>query len=232
MVFNASNTSYKLYDAVQQNLHKKGGILPKSDNKTPENEKDNDIIIIKKYPNRRLYNTSTSSYIVLDDLVELVKSGKPFEIRDTKSGNDITREILNQIIFERETGKSNFHFPLEVQKQLIGMYDDTYGKMMPSYLKESLDVFTAERERMKSTMENVVERNTKAMMDFSQNIARQNLEVFKRSWEMFGASTTKPEANTEANTGKNEAGKKEDTSELDEIQKQINQLQDRLKNLK
>lgn len=226
----ASNKSYKLYDAVQQNEYLRGGILPKSDNNTPENEKNNDIIIIKKYPNRRLYNTSTSAYIVLDDLVELVKSGNPFEIRDTKTGNDITREILNQIIFERETGKSNFHFPLEVQKQLIGMYDDTYGKMMPSYLKESLDVFSAERERMKSTMENVVERNTKAMMEFSQNIARQNLEVFKRSWEMFGTNHANPKSKTDKT--ENEAESVKDNSELDEIQKQINQLQDRLKNLK
>lgn len=198
--------------------------MPKSDKKTPENKKNDDVIIIKKYPNRRLYNTSTSTYIVLDDLVELVKSGMPFEIRDTKSGDDITREILNQIIFERETGKSNFHFPLEVQKQLIGMYDDTYGKMMPSYLKESLDVFTAERERMKSTMENVVERNTKAMMEFSQNIARQNMEVFRRSWEMFGAPATTSKTDTDVSEN--------DTEELDEIQKQIDELQQRLKNLK
>lgn len=230
MVFISSNNSYKLYDAAQQILRKKGRILPKSDKNKPNIEQNNDIIVIKKYPNRRLYNTTTSAYIVLDDLVELVKSGKQFEIRDTKSGDDITREILNQIIFERETGKSNFHFPLEVQKQLIGMYDDTYGKMMPSYLKESLNVFVAERERMKSTMENVVERNTKAMMEFSQNIARQNLEVFKRSWEMFGASSTKPKATTDTKAA--EAADEEDNSELDEIQKQINQLQDRLKNLK
>lgn len=203
--------------------------MPKSDKNTSDNAQNDDIIIIKKYPNRRLYNTATSTYIVLDDLVELVKSGKPFEIRDTKSGDDITREILNQIIFERETGKSNFHFPLEVQKQLIGMYDDTYGKMMPSYLKESLDVFAAERERMKSTMENVVERNTKAMMEFSQNIARQNLEVFKRSWEMFGNAPTKSRTKGDSEETQVNA---EDNSELDEIQKQINQLQDRLKNLK
>ncbi len=196
-----------------------------------ENEQlHNDIIIIKKYPNRRLYNTATSSYIVLDDLVGLVKSGNAFEIRDTKSGEDITREILNQIIFERETGKSNFHFPLEVQKQLIGMYDDAYAKMMPDYLKQSLNIFSAERERMNSTMENVVERNTKAMMDFSQNIARQNLEVFKRSWEMFGTSPSVQKA-SDTDVAKDENAD-DSKPELDEIQKQINQLQDRLKNLK
>jgi len=206
-----------------------------SDKNIDKNEKlvEDDKILIKKYPNRRLYNTATSSYIVLDDLVKLVKSGEQFEIRDTKTGEDITREILNQIIFERETGKSNFHFPLEVQKQLIGMYDDTYGKMMPDYLKESLKVFTAERERMKSTMENVVERNTKAMMEFSQNIARQNLEVFKRSWEIF---SNMPRESTGDNTPDQSGDENGETgtenSELDEIQKQINELQERLKSLK
>ena len=199
--------------------------MAKSDDKMDDASKNADAILIKKYPNRRLYNTSTSAYIVLDDLVELVKSGAPFEIRDTKTGEDITREILNQIIFERETGKSNFHFPLEVQKQLIGMYDDTYGKMMPSYLKESLDVFAAERERMKSTMENVVEQNTKAMMDFSQNIARQNLQVFKKSWEMFSGISTNE---TNESTPETETN----STELKEIQDQINALQERLKKMK
>lgn len=199
---------------------------------TDKNASDN-VVLIKKYPNRRLYNTATSSYIVLDDLIGLVKSGDPFEIRDTKTGEDITREILNQIIFERETGKSNFHFPLEVQKQLIGMYDDTYAKMMPSYLKESLDVFAAERERMKSTMENVVERNTKAMMDFSQNIARQNLEVFKRSWEMFsGVNPGDKTSINETPSEKSDTSNEDKPDELDAIQKQINELQERLKNLK
>lgn len=199
--------------------------MAKSDEKMDNPSKNVDAILIKKYPNRRLYNTSTSAYIVIDDLVKLVKSGAPFEIRDTKTGEDITREILNQIIFERETGKSNFHFPLEVQKQLIGMYDDTYGKMMPSYLKESLDVFAAERERMKSTMENVVEQNTKAMMDFSQNIARQNLQVFKKSWEMFSGISTNETSNRTPQTETN-------SNELEEIQDQINALQERLKKIK
>lgn len=199
--------------------------MAKSDEKMDNPSKNVDAILIKKYPNRRLYNTSTSAYIVIDDLVKLVKSGAPFEIRDTKTGEDITREILNQIIFERETGKSNFHFPLEVQKQLIGMYDDTYGKMMPSYLKESLDVFAAERERMKSTMENVVEQNTKAMMDFSQNIARQNLQVFKKSWEMFSGISTNETSNSTPQTETN-------SNELEEIQDQINALQERLKKIK
>lgn len=207
---------------------------PKSSSKPSTQDAKDGVILIKKYPNRRLYNTSTSAYIVLDDLIELVKSDISFEIRDTKSGEDITRAILNQIIFERETGKSNFHFPLEVQKQLIGMYDDAYGQMMPDYLKQSLNIFASERERMNSAMENVVERNTKAMMDFSQNIAHQNLEVFKRSWEMFGVASSATPSNTKPNKTEPEENQpiEEKSNELNDIQKQINDLQARLKNLK
>lgn len=210
-------------------------ILPKTKTDDANKNFDDAPILIKKYPNRRLYNTATSSYIVLDDLVELVKSDKPFEIRDTKTNEDITREILNQIIFERETGKGGFHFPLEVQKQLIGMYDDTYAKLMPGYLKESLDVFAAERERMKSTMENVVEQNTKAMMQFGQDMVRQNMEIFQKSWEMFGstsstgASSTGSDNTSQPETGSEPSEDKE--AELDNLQKQINALQQRLKEL-
>jgi len=193
-------------------------------------ESTDNPILIKKYPNRRLYNTATSGYIVLDDIVKLVKDGTAFVIHDTKTGEDITRSILNQIIFERETKPSNYHFPLDVQKQLIGMYDDTYAKMVPGYLRESMNLFTNERERMSAAVENAVGRNAQAMMEFSQNIARQNMEIFKRSWEMFGGSVS--------NTSNEETGHK-DTAPVDErerelkdIQDKINALQSRLKSLK
>ena len=81
-------------------------------NKTEQEEgAAEELVLIKKYPNRRLYNTATSSYIVLDDIVELVKSGALFKIEDAKTGNDLTRSILNQIIYERESGPANFPFP-------------------------------------------------------------------------------------------------------------------------
>lgn len=201
-----------------------------ADSKDKSAQEQDDVVLIKKYPNRRLYNTSTSAYIVLDDLVGLVKSNIAFEIRDTKTGEDITREILNQIIFERETGKKDFHFPLEVQKQLIGMYGDTYGKMMPNYLKQSLEIFSSERARMKSTVENVVEQNTRVMMEVSQSIAQQNMEVFKRSWEMFSApiySSNKDKKTTEEDKVTNT-----NNDELKAIQNQIDELQKRLKDLK
>ncbi len=190
---------------------------------------DDAVILIKKYPNRRLYNTSTSSYIVLDDIVELVRADVSFVIEDKKTGEDITRSILNQIIFEQETKPSNFHFPLEVQKQLISMYGDTYGQMVPDYLTESMKLFVAEKSRMADAMETMVGRNTQAMMQFSQNLARQNMEMFRKSWEMFGGMSTTQ--NKQPAEDKQNA-KQSSSSELSEIQSQIDALQERLKSLK
>jgi len=192
-------------------------------------------VLIKKYPNRRLYNTLTSSYIVQDDIVELVKSDTPFVIEDTKTGEDITRSILNQVIFDQETGQSNFHFPLEFQKQLISMYGESYGQMVPDYLTEALKLFAAERTKMTEAMGSVVDRNTRAMMEFSQNLARQNMELFKQSWSMFGLmGNTSPDS--KKSTVSDEVSKKSrpegDDDELEEIQKQIDALQQRLKSLK
>ena len=191
-------------------------------------------ILIKKYPNRRLYNTATSAYIVLDDVVELVKSGTPFVIEDTKTGEDITRTILNQIIFEQEIKPSNFHFPLEFQKQLISMYGDTYGQMVPDYLTESLKLFAAERAEMGQAFDDVVTRNTRAMMEYSQNLARQNMEMFRQSWSMFGMTPgptpTAADDSSYADAENARASKRE--SELELIQKQIDALQARLKSLK
>lgn len=206
---------------------------PSPPNNSTTKSSDSDRILIKKYPNRRLYNTSTSAYIVLDDIVELVRANTSFVIEDAKSGEDITRTILNQIIFERETKPSNFHFPLEFQKQLIGMYGDTYGQMVPDYLTESLNLFAAERSKINNAFENVVDRNTQAMMDYSQKLAQQNMELFKRSWSMFGMMTKSPSsAEQEDDAAPTEPEPQEKASELEEIQNQINALQERLKSLK
>lgn len=195
-------------------------------------------ILIKKYPNRRIYNTATSSYIVLDDVVEMVKGDVDFVIEDAKTGEDITRAILNQIIFEREIKPSDFHFPLEFQKQLISMYGDTYGQMVPSYLTESLKLLVSERVKMTSAFENVVDRNARAMMEYSQNLAQQNMELFRRSWNMFSAlNSDGGEAVVQAEDTRDappadEGARVRKSPELEDIQRQIDALQERLKSLK
>jgi len=204
-------------------------------NKKPENEAATDEpkpLLIKKYPNRRLYNTATSTYIVLDDIVDLIKADTDFVIEDTKTGEDLTRSILNQVIYERETAKGDYHFPLDVQKQLILMYDDAYGKMMPDYLRESMSLFVSERDKMKSAFDEIVSQNSKNMAEFSERLADQNLEFFNRSFEMFQAmSGMKPSSKAGAkHASESEDGEKKKT-ELSEIQAQIDALQKKLTSL-
>ncbi len=185
-------------------------------------------VVIKKYPNRRLYNTSTSTYIVQKDIEALVRDGIDFVVEDAKTGEDITRSILNQIIFEQETNPANFLFPLEFQKQLISMYGDGYSKMVPSYLTESLRFFTSEREKMAESMGSAVSRNTQAMVDYTQALAKQNMELFRRSWDMFGMmagmATSTPNSDDKPQLSREE--------ELEEIAKKIEALQQRVKELK
>jgi len=190
-------------------------------------------ILIKKYPNRRLYNTITSAYIVLNDIVELVKADIPFVIEDKKTGEDITRSILNQIIFDRETAgtNSNYHFPLEVQKQLIGMYDDTYSSMVPDFLKQSLSMFKNEQDKIQATMKDVVDKNSQMMMDMTTNMARHNMELFKKSMDLFANPLAK-QGNEDNDSDKGKEATQGRDTELEDIQDQINALQKRLKQMK
>ena len=99
--------------------------------------------IIKKYANRRLYNTGTSTYVTLDDLAEMVKGGEDFLVQDAKSGEDLTRSVLTQIIFEQENRGTNL-LPITVLRQLIRFYDDSMQAVVPSYLEHSINAFVAD----------------------------------------------------------------------------------------
>ena len=191
------------------------------------------VVHIKKYPNRRLYNTATSSYIVLDDIVDLIKGDVEFQITDTKTGADITRSILNQIIYERETAKGDHHFPLDVQKQFILMYDDAYGRMIPEYLRESMNLFVSEREKMKLTLDEIVNQNSKTMVEFGDHLAKQNIDFFNRTFELFQTMSglrndrSKPENQADDSTFSDD-----ETRRLKDIQEQIDKLQAELKSIR
>lgn len=191
----------------------------------PDNSKK---IVIKKYANRRLYNTGTSKYIVLADVIDLVNQGTEFVIEDAKSGTDITREILNQIIFEQETRPTEFLFPLEFQKQLIRMYGDNYGKIFPDFLTQSISFFNAERNQMQEIFQGMMGQNAGAFYTQAQEMARKNMEVFQKSWDVFGVM------NTDAPSGTVQEPEKQNpkSEELDDIQRQIDDLQARIKSMK
>src|SRR6202051_1378053 len=105
-----------------------------------------DPIVIKKYANRRLYNTGTSAYVTLEDLADMVKKGEDFVVFDAKSGEEITRSVLTQIIFEQEGKGGQSLLPIAFLRQLIRFYGDSMQMMVPSYLEFSLDKLTSEQE--------------------------------------------------------------------------------------
>ncbi len=128
---------------------------------TPEAASDNSTsdapVVIKKYANRRLYNTSTSSYVTLDDLAEMVKKGTDFSVYDAKTGEDITRSVLTQIIFDEENKGQNL-LPIRFLRQLIRFYGDSMQAFIPSYLEFSLESLTREQERFRQQMMEVLRR--------------------------------------------------------------------------
>jgi polyhydroxyalkanoate synthesis repressor PhaR len=137
-------------------------------------------VIIKKYANRRLYNTQTSSYVTLDHLCEMVKEGTEFEVRDARTGDDITRSVLTQIIFEEE-GKGQNLLPIRFLRQLIRFYGDSLQAFVPGYLDLSMESFTKNQEAMKNRVAEAFGGGTSAI----EAMTRQNLAMFERAMKMF-----------------------------------------------
>ena len=139
-------------------------------------------VVIKKYANRRLYNTASSSYVTLDHLSDMVKEGVDFVVFDAKSGDDITRSVLTQIIFEEENrGAGTNLLPIQFLRQLIGFYGNNMQAFLPSYLELSLEAFTKQQERMRSQFGATAIPGTAAY----EETIRQNLALFDRAMKMF-----------------------------------------------
>lgn len=143
----------------------------------------NDPITIKKYANRRLYNTATSSYVTLDHLAEMVKHGQEFNVYDAKTGEDITRSVLTQIIFEEEGKGGQQLLPIQFLRQLIRFYGDSMQALVPGYLNLSMDSFSKNHERMREQLTSAF--GGKGMMKEFEGIARQNMQMFERAMRMF-----------------------------------------------
>jgi polyhydroxyalkanoate synthesis repressor PhaR len=143
---------------------------------------DEGPITIKKYANRRLYNTATSSYVTLDHLAEMVKKGQEFNVYDAKTGDDITRSVLTQIIFEEE-GKGQKLLPIQFLRQLIRFYGDSMQALIPGYLDISMDSFSKNQERMRGQIAETF--GGKHMMKEFETLTRQNLAMFERAVRMF-----------------------------------------------
>src|SRR5471032_3604363 len=136
-------------------------------------------VIIQKYANRRLYNKATSSYITLDDLAAMVRDGVDFVVYDAKGGEDITRKVLTQIIFEEE-GRGQNLLPIQFLRQLIGFYGDRMQAFLPSFLELSLDSFIRQQEWLRSQFTTI---NPTGIGVYEEQI-RQNLALFDRAMKM------------------------------------------------
>jgi polyhydroxyalkanoate synthesis repressor PhaR len=137
-------------------------------------------VVIQKYANRRLYNKATSTYITLDDLAGMVREGVDFVVYDAKTGEDITRKVLTQIIFEEESSGQSL-LPIQFLRQLIRFYGDQMQAFLPSYLELSLDSFIRQQERLRSQFATM---NPASMSGYEEQI-RQNLALFDRAMKMF-----------------------------------------------
>src|SRR3954466_15533344 len=152
-------------------------------------------VVIKKYANRRLYNTASSSYVTLEHLSDMVKEGVDFVVYDAKSNDDITRSVLTQIIFEEENrGGGQNLLPIQFLRQLIGFYGNSMQAFLPSYLEMSLESFTKQQERMRTQFSGLTPgvAGTKGMpgMGVYEEQIRQNMALFARAMKMFSPSAS------------------------------------------
>ena len=148
-----------------------------------------DKVVIQKYANRRLYNKATSTYITLDDLAGMVRDGVDFVVYDAKTGEDITRKVLTQIIFEEENRGEQNLLPIQFLRQLIRFYGDQMQAFLPSYLELSLDGFIRQQERLRKQL---AAMNPATMGGYEDQI-RQNLALFDRAMKMFSPFSFRPD---------------------------------------
>ncbi len=182
----------------------------------------NATIVIKKYANRRLYDTSASRYVTLDHLRELVKDGKDFQVVDAKSGEDLTRGVLAQIIFEEES-KGETLLPVEFLRQLIGFYGDSMQSMVPGYLNMSMDSFAKQHAEMREKMAEAMGSPT-ASMAMMEEATKRNMEMFQQAMSMFS-----PFAQASAATA-SEASE-EDKKDVDTLRAELDAMKAKLDKL-
>lgn len=190
----------------------------------------NDPIVIKKYANRRLYHTGTSSYVTLEDLAAMVRAGEDFVVTDAKSGEDITRNVLTQIIFEEETKAGQNLLPIAFLRQLIRFYGDSMQALVPRYLEFSLDTLTREQQTFRDQMAQTFGDTpfTNATLQAVEEQARMNMAMFTEAFKLFNpfAAMAQEQAKTAQPEG---AGKP--AGDLDDLKRQVAEMQARLEKL-
>ena len=187
---------------------------------------------IKKYANRRLYNTATSSYVTLDYLAQMVREGQDFTVEDAKTGEDITRSVLTQIIVEEEAKGQNM-LPINFLRQLISLYGDNLQFLVPRYLEQSMEAFGKNQEQMRQYMK----ESFGGMFPFDrfQEMSKQNIAFFEqamRMWSPFRAGQSGGQAGAAAEATPSAPARAEGKgNDLDDLKSQMQALQKQLESL-
>ena len=182
-------------------------------------------IVIKKYANRRLYNTATSSYVTLDDLSTMVKGGGEFVVYDAKTGEDITRSVLTQIIVEEEQKGHNL-LPISFLRQLISFYGDSMQWLVPRYLEHTMKAFAHNQDQMRKSLQDAFGQ----LFPFGslEEVGKQNMALFEKTMKMFSpfpSPSDKPRAGDKpAEPPASDATIKDLTDRLNALQQQIDAL--------
>ena len=188
--------------------------------------KTQEPVTVKKYANRRLYNTGTSTYVTLEDLASMVKTGEDFVVYDAKTGEDITRSVLTQIIFEQENKEGQNLLPITFLRQLIRFYGDSMQMLVPRYLEVSIESLTREQEKFREQMAQAF--GVGALSSLEDQV-RRNMEMFERAFAMFA-----PFARRESQDGGEaaEPGKTAKPSgDIDDLKRQLEEMQKKVDRL-
>ncbi len=195
----------------------------------PKKKKD-DTIVVKKYANRRLYDTGRSSYVTLDDLCEMIREGQDFVVVDAKSGEDLTQNVLTQIIVEQEA-KGETMLPPTFLRQLIQFYGDNVQSYIPNYLEQSMHNFVKHQEEIRETINQSLENTIKPLntpLNMMEEISRKNMEIMNHTmkalspFSMFNAGEGEGETAPATMSAEDQAAF---------LRKKINDLQNQLKDI-
>jgi polyhydroxyalkanoate synthesis repressor PhaR len=188
-----------------------------------------EAVVIKKYANRRLYNTETSTYVTLEDLAKMVRGDRDFVVYDAKNGDDLTHAVLTQIIVEQESREGGQALlPIPFLRQLIRFYDDSIARMVPSYLQFSLENLVKEQGKFREHFASAF-TNPAAAFEFYQKQARNNMAMFEQAmsvWTTFGPNG-KPGEGSATPT----AGAAPQRDELSELKSQLAAMQQKIEKL-
>ena len=194
-----------------------------NDKKSEGGKTRDGAVVIKKYANRRLYNTATSAYVTLEDLAQMVREGVEFVVYDAKTNDELTRQILTQIIFEEES-RGEALLPVQFLRQLIGFYGNSMQAVLPSYLEMSLDSFSRQQEQLRSQLTRTFAGAPGGGL--MEEAVRQNMAMFERAMKMFPgmAGYGRPAGEAEKTPDSRPGPEAAAASPLEEMRRQMDEM--------